>query len=131
MAGDGGDWTLALEVNGQLGVTPGTVSPASSGTRLVSHRYNGGNGAGRFCWIEDGDIRLEFDPLFADQRDGRTPDGLLDDMRQIGFRLDDSEDIGPTITAALALGERLTGVRVTRAMLDNAEFLCGSAALAT
>jgi len=131
VAGDGGDWTLALEVNGHLGVTLETVIPASSGTRLVSHRYNGGNGASQFCWIEDGDLRLYFDPLFAGERDGSTPDAVLDDMRQISFRLDESEDTGPTITAALALAERLTGVRVTRAMLDDAEFLCGTAALAT
>jgi hypothetical protein len=43
VAGDGGDWTLAVEVNGHLGVTPPVVAPVSAGTRLVSHRYNGGN----------------------------------------------------------------------------------------
>jgi hypothetical protein len=133
VAGAGGDWTLALEVNGQLGVTPEIIIPASSGTRLVSHRYNGGNGAGEFCWVEDGDLRLRFEPLFAGQRTGSTPDALLDDMSQIGFRLDedgeDDEEIGPTIPAALALAERLSGVRVTQAMLDNAAYLCGTAAL--
>jgi uncharacterized protein DUF6461 len=132
VAGDGGDWTLALEINGHLGVTYETVSPASSGTRLVSHRYNCGNGESEFCWLEDGDFRLDFEPLFAWQRDGSTPDALLEDMEQIGFGLEeDSEDIGPTITAAFALAERLTGVRVTLAMLDDAAFLCGTVALVT
>ncbi|WP_433173525.1 DUF6461 domain-containing protein [Actinoallomurus sp. CA-150999] len=129
VAGDGGDWTLALEVNGHLGVTPSVVVPVSAGTRLVSHRYNGGNAFGSFYWIEDGDIRLEFEPLFAHHREGSTPDALLEDMKQIGFDLEeDREDIGPTTTAAFALAERLTGVRVTPAMLDDAVFLCGTAA---
>jgi hypothetical protein len=128
VAGDGGEWTLAMEVNGHLGVTPELAAAVSAGTRLVSHYENSGNG--RFCWIEDGDVRLEFEPLVACQRDGSTPDALLDDMRQIGFVLgEDSEDIGPTSTAALALAERLTGVRVTQAMLDEADFLCGTAHL--
>ncbi|MEV5706414.1 DUF6461 domain-containing protein [Actinoallomurus sp. NPDC052274] len=130
VAGDGGDWTLALEVNGHLGVTPSTMGPVSAGTRLVSHRYNGGNGVGGFSWIEDGDVRLEFEPLFAGNREGSTPDALLEDMRQIGFDLeDDREEIGPTTTAAFALAERLTGVRVTEAMLDDAVYLCGTAAV--
>jgi hypothetical protein len=128
VAGDGGDWTLALEVNGHLGVTPEMVIPVSAGTRLVSHRYNSGNGFGEFRWIENGDIRLEFEPLFAFRRGGSTPDALLDDMEQIGFSLDENrEDIGPTTTAAFALAERLTGVRVTGTMLDDAVFLCGTA----
>jgi hypothetical protein len=129
VAGDGGDWTLAVEVNGHLGVTPPVVVPVSAGTRLVSHRYNGGNAFGSFYWIEDRDVRLHFEPLFACDRDGSTPDALLEDMKQIGFDLaEDPEDIGPTTTAAFALAERLTGVRVTAAMLDDAVFLCGTAA---
>jgi hypothetical protein len=132
VAGDGGPWTLALEVNGQLGVTPELVVPVSADTRLVSHRYNGGNAVGQFCWIEDRDIRLDFEPLFASYRDGSTPDALLDDMQQIGFDLDENrEDIGPTTAAGFALAERLTGVRVTRTMLDEAVFLCGTARLNT
>jgi hypothetical protein len=128
--GNGGDWTLAVEANGHLGVTPELAVPVSAGTRLVSHYRNSGNGSNRFCWIEDGDVRLEFEPLVACQRHGSAPDALLDDMRQIGFDLDeDSEDPGPTTTAALALAERLTGVRVTRAMLGEADFLCGTARL--
>lgn len=128
--GDGGDWTLALEVNGHLGVTPQLMAPVSAGTRLVSHYDNDGNGSGTFCWIEDGDIRLEFETLLASRRDGSTPDALLADMKQIGFDLDaDSDLIGPTTTAAFALAQRLTGVRVTDAMLNNAVFLGGTARL--
>lgn len=77
VTGDGVDWTLALEVNGHLGVTPSVVVPVSAGTRLVSHRYNGGNAFGGFLWIEDGDVRLDFEPLFmrppGRQHPGRPP----------------------------------------------------------
>jgi Family of unknown function (DUF6461) len=130
VAGEGGRWTLALEVNGHLGVTPEIVVPVSAETRLVSHRYNGGNAASQFCWIEDGDIRLDFEPLFASDRDGSTPDALVDDMKQIGFNLDENcEDAGPIRAAVFALAERLTGVRVTETMLDEAVFLCGTVRL--
>jgi Family of unknown function (DUF6461) len=130
VAGDGGHWTLALEVNGHLGVTPEMVIPVSAETTLVSHRYNGGNAASQFCWIENGGIRLDFDPLFAGHRDGSTPNALVDDMQQAGFNLDESrEDAGPITAASFALAERLTGVRVTEAMLDEAVFLCGTARL--
>ncbi len=88
VTGDGGPWTLALEVNGHLGVTPEMVVPVSAETRLVSHRYNDGNLGSQFCWIEDGDIRLYFEPVFASYRDGSTPDALVEDMEQIGFTLD-------------------------------------------
>lgn len=127
--GDGGDWTLAVEVNGHLGVTDSVMAPVSAGTRLVSHRYNGGNGVGHFCWIEDGDPRLSFEPLFAWNRDGSTPDALLADLREIGFGLDEeSDEIGPTTTAAFALADRLTGVRITPGTLTDAVFRCGAAA---
>ncbi|MEV4252514.1 DUF6461 domain-containing protein [Spirillospora sp. NPDC049652] len=127
--GDDGDWTLAYEMNGHLGVTPDVILPVSAETRLVSHRYNDGNAHGSFMWAEDGDVQVEFEPLFAHHREGGTPDALLEDMRQIGFVLDpDTEDIGPTTSGALALSERLTGVRVTEELLNGATLLCGEAA---
>ncbi|RMI47197.1 hypothetical protein EBO15_03145 [Actinomadura harenae] len=128
--GDGGDWTLAFEVNGYLGVVPELMVPVSMGTRLVTHRYNNGNGHGDFMWIEDGDLRLDFEPLFAFQRSGSAPDGLLDEMREIGFDLDpETDEIGPSTSGAFALAERLTGVRVTEALVEGASFLCGEAAV--
>src|SRR5262249_51534127 len=83
VAGACGEWTLAFEVNGHLGVTPELMAPVSAGTRLVSHRDNSGNGFGYFYWIEDGDIRLGFEPIFAYTRSGSTPDAVVADMREI------------------------------------------------
>lgn len=130
--GEGGDWTLALEVNGHLGVTRGLAIRVSDRTRLVSHRYNDGNGHGEFVYAEDGDVLVEFEPMFTDLRVGSEPDVLLDDMREIGLNPDprnedDDEDLRPTTARAFALAERLTGVRVTQTLLDGAVFLCGEA----
>ncbi|GAA4203018.1 DUF6461 domain-containing protein [Actinocatenispora rupis] len=128
--GGDADWTLAFEVNGHLGVTPSVMAPVAAGTTLVSHRYNGGNGVGWFHWLEDGVVRVEFEPLFATNRGGSTPDALLDDMARVGLDLSGAvrDEVGPTTTAAFALAERLTGVRVTPALLDDALFWCGTVA---
>ncbi|WP_344548035.1 DUF6461 domain-containing protein [Actinomadura fulvescens] len=60
VAGPGGRWTLALEVNGHPGVTAEAVAAVSAGTRIVAHRYNGGDGVGWFHRLQDGGVRLEF-----------------------------------------------------------------------
>ncbi|MET8330438.1 DUF6461 domain-containing protein [Streptomyces sp. NPDC005181] len=40
--GRGGDWTLALEFAGGVGMTPEFLETLSAGTRAVSHSSNGG-----------------------------------------------------------------------------------------
>ncbi|MEV4894524.1 DUF6461 domain-containing protein [Nonomuraea sp. NPDC055795] len=128
----GENWTLAYESNGHLGITAEAMIPVSIGTRVVSH-YEGGNGRYRFFWAEDGDVRLDFDPLYANDRRGSTPDALLDDMVEIGYDLRDDasvEDIDftfPLIAASFALAERLTGIRVTPELLVGGTYLCGQA----
>jgi hypothetical protein len=123
--GDGGDWALAVEVNGYLGVTPGVIVPLSAGTRVVSHYYSSGN---RFYWVEDGDIRLYFEPLDPAYREGSTPDALVDAMREAGFDLsEDGENVEHPMEAAMALAERLTGVRITPEILEDSTYLCGIA----
>jgi hypothetical protein len=77
---------LAVEPNGYLGVTEAAVVPLSFGTRLVSH-FRNVNAVDHFYWIENGDIRLDFEPLFPADRFGSDPDGLVDVMRQVGFDL--------------------------------------------
>jgi hypothetical protein len=121
---DRGDWALAVEVNGYLGVTEEIIVPLSAGTRVISHYYS--NGVDRFYWAEDGDIRLYFNPSEAAYRDGSTPDAAVDVMRAAGFNLrpedDNTEDAAE---ASLALAERLTGVRLTPELLEQAIYTCG------
>jgi hypothetical protein len=46
----GGDWALAVEANGHLGVTEDAIVPLSAGTRLVSHFCNV-NAVDRLCCV--------------------------------------------------------------------------------
>jgi hypothetical protein len=128
-----GEGTLIVEPNGFLGVTDQAIVPLSSGVQLVSH-YRNVDAMDRFCWVVDGDIRLQFEPLFPVDRSGSDPDGLVDVMRQVGFDLNPDEeerDYELHTEAAFALAEHLTGVRLTPALLESAEYICGVAQLPT
>lgn len=127
------DWTLMVEFNGYLGVTDEAMLPLSRGRRVVSHFLNV-NAVDRFCWYEDGDLRLHFEPLFADARYGSRPDELVAEMRESGFDLserdedEDNDDYYASLTgASFALAHRLTGIRPTPELFADAEFLCGVA----
>ncbi|MFD0852608.1 DUF6461 domain-containing protein, partial [Actinomadura adrarensis] len=121
----GGDWALAVEANGYLGVTEDAIVPLSAGTRLVSHFCNV-NALDRFCWVEDGEIRTTFEPLFPSHREGTAPDELLKPMRAAGFNLEGSNAENAPFSA-FALAEHLTGVRVTAKLLRESHFQCGLA----
>lgn len=119
--GEGGDWTLALEFGGDLGMRPRFMEALSAGTRAVSHSSNGGKPMDFFHWYENGELRTTFEWPAA--RTGSTPDDLNAVMRDVG--LDPSGDQEPDVdhkAAVLALSERLTGVRVTEELLAEAEY---------
>jgi hypothetical protein len=99
------------------------------------------NAHGRFRWVRDGELRVEFDPIFPNvRRAGSTPDDLVDEMAAVGFDVapshagaaetdsrfaDLSEPwVGP-VAGSFALAERLTRVAVSRELLDEATFFCG------
>jgi hypothetical protein len=122
--GDRGGWTLGVEYNGYLGVTEEVIIPLSSGTTVVSHYFS--NGVDRFYWVEDGNIRLNFNPAKAAYREGSTPDAVLDAMGKIGFDLsEDGDNFDDSSEAALALAEYLTGARLTPGLLEKATYTCG------
>jgi Family of unknown function (DUF6461) len=123
--GGGGDWALGVEINGHLGVTPEAIVPLSAGTRVVSHYLN--QARDQFYWVEDGDIRLDFEPGSPAYREGSTPDALVDLMRDAGFELREELQLDHPTEAAFALAERLTGVRLTMALLEEASYDCGIA----
>ncbi|WP_399887268.1 DUF6461 domain-containing protein [Streptomyces sp. BBFR51] len=128
-----GDWSVMVEYNGFLGATDEALQPLSAGRTVVSH-YRNANALHRFCWFADGTLRLDFDALFADSREGGDPDGLLADMAECGFDLtgendDDTHGWGySTVNASFALAERLTGIRVTPRLLTSATYVCGLSA---
>ncbi len=131
---------LMIEPGGILGVTPAVALPLSEGHELVSH-FRNVNAHGRFRWVRDGELRVEFDPMFPNvRRAGSTPDDLVDEMAAVGFDVapshagaaetdsrfaDLSEPwVGP-VAGSFALAERLTRVAVSRELLDEATFFCG------
>lgn len=130
VVGADADWALGLEVNGYLGVTPAAIVPLSAGTRLVSH-HRDVEWADDFYWVEDGDIRVYFQPGSPAWREGSTPDDLTDAMRQAGFDLREDreyeDDYDFRTEAAFALSEHLTGVRLTPELLNQSVYLCGVA----
>lgn len=121
-----GDWTLLIEPNGYLGVTEERALPASAGTSWISHFVNV-NAVGTFLRAEDGVLRLEFDPMFPEDRRGTAPDELLDVMERTGFHLDgEPPETDLSSLAAFALAEHLTGVAVTPELLRDTEFSCAT-----
>ena len=122
----GSEWALGIEPTGFLGVTEEAAVPLSAGTTLVSH-YRNFSAGGWFLWIEDGDVRLRFDPLDPAWREGSSPDALVAVMRQVGFDLDPDGETEHPAEASFALAEYLTGMRVTAGLLDDSAYQCGIA----
>lgn len=125
-------WALMVEINGWLGSDPAVLVPLSAGTTIVSH-YRNVNALDQFTWVEDGSIRVRFEPLFPTVRSGAAPADIELAMRAVGFDLSEGEDrrIEGHTAAAFALAEHLTGIRVTPDLLDESSYLCGVAMLPT
>ncbi|MFB6719713.1 DUF6461 domain-containing protein [Kribbella sp. NPDC056345] len=121
-------WTMLLEANGTLGISMPVLLPLSEGTRVVSH-FSNIDAEDWFYWLEDGDLRLRFEPLFPYHREGSDPDALVDVMAQAGFDLRSGEDRDYSLhtEATFALAEHLTGIRITQELLDSSTYLCGRA----
>lgn len=126
-----GAWAVMLENNGSVGITRALMLPVSAGTSVIAH-YRNVNAVDRFMWIEDGVVRVEFEPLSAFDRSGSDADGIAAEMSAAGFSMsaeDDPDVVHHHTAAAFALGERLTGVRITPALLDSATFIGGTVSL--
>ncbi|MEU0742662.1 DUF6461 domain-containing protein [Streptomyces sp. NPDC006134] len=127
--GENGDWTLVLGFDGGLGITAPCVEELSKGGRVVAHSTNGGKPIHLFHWFEDGELRTTFEG--PSSRDGSTPDELVPLLREVGFPLTsggEHDESAPDVdrkAAVLALAERLTGVRVTESLLQNARYELG------
>lgn len=124
-----GDWTLVLGFDGGLGLAAPCVEALSKGGRVVAHSSNGGKPLHFFNWFEDGELRTTFEG--ASSRDGSTPDELVPLLREVGFPLTsegEHDETAPDVdekAAVLALAERLTGIRVTEAVLRDAAYELG------
>lgn len=114
-----GPWTLAVEPNGYLGSLPEVLRLLSVGTEAVSV-FRNVNAVGSFGLAVDGRIVTQFDQREPGHRWGDDPDRLLPLMREVG--LDPEPSHGRPVAAdaaALALAERLTGIRLDPGLLGG------------
>ncbi|WP_404195762.1 DUF6461 domain-containing protein [Streptomyces tauricus] len=127
--GENGDWTLVLGFDGGLGIPAPHTETLSRDGRVVAHSTNGGKPIHLFHWFEDGELRTTFEG--PSSRDGSTPDELVPLLQEVGFPLTASgehDESAPDVdrkAAAFALAERLTGIRVTESLLQNATYELG------
>jgi hypothetical protein len=112
-------WTIAVEDNGWEGARPEVLRALSRGAQAVSV-YRNVNALGHFSDAVDGALLVQFELLFPQRRWGSQPDLLLPQMRAVGLDPDWPEPpYGEVDTAALALAERVTGVRLDPTILDG------------
>lgn len=124
LPGEGGDWTLVLELGGDSAISPRLWAELSAGTRLVAHTGNGGKPLHFFHWYEDGELRTSFEGHL--HRTGATPDALNADLAELGLDPAGDPALGlDTKAAVMALTERLTGVRLTEGTLAAADYEVG------
>jgi hypothetical protein len=121
---DGG--SLLVEPNGFLGTRPEIAKLLSQGTELASH-YRNVDHDGSFLWVRDGEILVDFEPMFPYGRRGTTPDALVELMTRIGFDLSTGPDrsYDHYTEKAMALAGHLTGLVITPETLASADYLCG------
>ncbi|MFC9896199.1 DUF6461 domain-containing protein [Nocardia sp. NPDC127579] len=125
-----GEWALMVEFNGYIGVSGAVAQPLSRGRTVVSH-FRNVNAVDHFYCYENGTLRVHFEPLFPNGRDGSHPDELVPQMLESGFDLSDSDDrdYEAHTEATFALAHRVSGVAVTPDLFAAAEFTCGIAPL--
>ncbi|MEO3783394.1 DUF6461 domain-containing protein [Actinocorallia sp. B10E7] len=112
-------WILGFECIGSLGVNPSVYGPLSAGTELVSHFQNV-NHVADFVWVQDGVRRLGFDPVHLRVSRGE-PLPVFEELKRIGFHIDDADDEVP-----FSLAEHLTGIDVTAELLTTLDFHIGT-----
>ncbi|WP_327583396.1 DUF6461 domain-containing protein [Nonomuraea sp. NBC_00507] len=122
-------WVVLIERNGSKATEPDAMRALSAGTELVSvlrHDY----ATDLFVYAIDRDRLTSFDPRKPAWRYGSDPDRLLDAMREVGVDptylpggdVAGDEDIStgaPTMSEALMLAARLTGVVLTPEVLNG------------
>lgn len=114
------DWSLVVEDNGSLGHADDLLRPLSAGTTVVC-LYRAADGGGRFLLLEDQAVRLDFDPMVGGHRSGSEATKLTPTIEAAGFGA--SADPAQRTAAGFALAERLTGVPLSLAQLQERTYL--------
>ncbi|TYB58906.1 hypothetical protein FXF51_35865 [Nonomuraea sp. PA05] len=117
-----GDWVMIVEMAGtKLGITSDIVTRLSAGTRFVSHYCLAVKALDYFYWLEDGELRFCF--VAQDGCMEPVPEEFAEIMNEIEARYPPLVHLhmGPMFLMA----ERLTGIKLTPRLLEEATYLCG------
>ncbi|MCZ4537832.1 DUF6461 domain-containing protein [Gordonia terrae] len=129
--GDG--WVLLIQHNSEyLGVTDELFRPVIDNHEVVSH-FSNVNANSRFVWWRGGQQQISFEPMFAtwdlDRARSIPVTGsstLYDLMSEVGgFQLGETDEPRTEffhLEASFALAERITGIAVTKELIESAEF---------
>ncbi|SIS21726.1 DUF6461 domain-containing protein [Williamsia sterculiae] len=134
VSGDGGEWTLLAQQDSYyVGIDPVAMLPVlGERFELVCHSNIGGYGG--FCWWRDGVEQIAFEPMLAmhvlhagSHWSGDGPGATVKDLivnRTGGIYVEpgDYTDNDHHIEGCFALAEALTGVHLSREVLDSARF---------
>lgn len=105
-----GSWTVMVESNGFQATTPGTPERLTGGGHQAAVIYRSVNADMQFIWARDGHIVRSFDPLLYE-----IP-GLGDVLpEEEGLRF----GLGSPMGSSFALLEKLTGLSLTRELLED------------
>jgi hypothetical protein len=126
--GDG--WVLMIQNNsGFLGIDEQLMRPVIDQHEVVSH-FSNVNAVSRFVWWRDGARQVSFEPMLpSGDLDAAAPTAglpiILALIPQVGGIERDSDEPRTGFfhrEGAFALAERLTGVAVTKDLLESTEF---------
>src|ERR1700722_484650 len=115
-------WVLAAESPSHVGyLKAGELSANGEAAAL----YSTEDGGVSFAWAKSGIVLAEFSPTHDDASaiDGSDPQALAEVMHLAGIGAEDTAH--PRATAATLI-EAITGVAITRDILENATFTAGS-----
>lgn len=121
-----GGWVLIVEDNGSLAISDALLGRLSAKTTVVAH-YRGADLHGRLSVLTDGVVGLRFDPQKDTDRTGPRAAELAGVLASAG--VGESTDVATRTAAAFAVTERLTGIAMTRELLEEKTYLLGTAPL--
>ena len=114
-------WVLAAESPAAISYEKASELSVPGGTAAAFHCTE--ESGASFIWAEGGVTVAELSLTDGDIIDGRDQQRLLEIMRETGLRPDDTTH--PCATAA-ALLEAITGVAISRSLLEETKFTSGS-----
>lgn len=116
-----GSWSVIVEDNGTLGVTPKIVEPLSKNRGEVLAYRGGGGEPGRLMVFRNGDLTLDLDTSAPARLGGAKPDQFRPALQAVGL-LGGDDVIEPTAPALAFMAAR-SGIRLTAPLVEHLEYL--------